>query len=133
MQRKMADKILQPARNVPQLFIWPQHVEQRQKQHQQAAEQSEQSTLESNILNEADQLDINTLDGLDDLTHDRTNEDTLADDLGTRKEVQLSVALIEEVRRYPCVWNVTLNSNKDKPKKMEAWRRISAALNQPGI
>ena len=117
MERNMADKNLQLAWNVPQLFIWPQHVAQRQKQHQQAVKQTEQSTLESNILDEADQSDINTLNGLGDLTHNHTNEDTLVDNWGTRKEVQLSVTLIEEVRQNLCVWNVTLNLNKDKPKK----------------
>ena len=67
------------------------------------------------------------------------NDGTLADELhgnqidATRKELSFSVALIEEARRYPCIWNVSLNCNKDKPKKLEAWRRIAAVLNQPGI
>lgn len=42
------------------------------------------------------------------------------------------VNLIEEVRKYPCIWNVSSKSHKDKPRKMEAWRRISGALCVPG-
>ena len=44
----------------------------------------------------------------------------------------IAVPLIEEVRKYPCIWNIASSSHKDKPKKMEAWRRIAAVLNQKG-
>ena len=40
--------------------------------------------------------------------------------------------LIEEVRNYPCVWDVSARSYKEKPKKVEAWRRMSSVLQTPG-
>ena len=36
------------------------------------------------------------------------------------QDVPFAVNLIEEIRRYPCVWNISLPSHKDKPKKLEA-------------
>ena len=48
-------------------------------------------------------------------------------------ENELSVPLIEEVRKYPCIWDISCKSHKDKFKKMEAWRRVLAALRHPGM
>ena len=49
------------------------------------------------------------------------------------QDIPFSISLIEEFGHYPCIWNISLSSHKDKPKKQEAWRRISSALNVPGI
>ena len=40
--------------------------------------------------------------------------------------------LIREVRKYPCMCDILIKSYKNKPKKIEAWRRISTSLNVPG-
>ena len=45
---------------------------------------------------------------------------------------ELSAMLIEEVRKYPCIWDISLKLHEDKHEKSEAWRRISACLQQPG-
>ena len=37
--------------------------------------------------------------------------------------------LVEEVRNYPCLWDVTSRAFKENRKKQEAWRRISIKLN----
>ena len=47
-------------------------------------------------------------------------------------ENELQAILIEEVRKYPCIWDITSKAHKEKPKKVEAWRRISASMQQPG-
>ena len=40
--------------------------------------------------------------------------------------------LIEEVRKYQCIWNTTCRSFKETPKKAEAWRRVSVAMKMEG-
>ena len=40
--------------------------------------------------------------------------------------------LIEEVRKYQCIWNTTCRSFKETPKKDEAWRRVSVAMKMEG-
>ncbi|XP_046863255.1 uncharacterized protein LOC124457000 [Xenia sp. Carnegie-2017] len=47
------------------------------------------------------------------------------------QEPPFLINLIEEVRKYPCIWNVSSKLHKDKPRKLEALRRISAALCLP--
>ena len=39
------------------------------------------------------------------------------------------IDLIEEVRSYECLWNTKCRAFKETPKKIEAWRQISAKLN----
>lgn len=40
--------------------------------------------------------------------------------------------LIEEVRQYPCLYDLSDSKYSDNSKKDEAWRQISANLNQSG-
>ena len=40
--------------------------------------------------------------------------------------------LIEEIRKYPCIWNTKCKAHKDKFKKAEAWRRIAFVFNRDG-
>jgi len=40
--------------------------------------------------------------------------------------------LIEEVRKYPCLWDVKARSFKETPKKKIAWIKVSEALNSDG-
>ena len=47
-------------------------------------------------------------------------------------ESELHTMLIEEIRKYPCIWDISSKSNKERPKKIEAWKRICASLQQPG-
>ncbi|XP_065642557.1 uncharacterized protein LOC136074181 [Hydra vulgaris] len=44
----------------------------------------------------------------------------------------LEAHLIEEARRFPCLWDTTTRSYKETPLKIEAWRQISALLNVEG-
>ena len=41
-------------------------------------------------------------------------------------ESELHTMLIEEIRKYPCIWDISSKSNKERPKKIEAWKRICA-------
>ncbi|XP_047131831.1 uncharacterized protein LOC124810847 [Hydra vulgaris] len=41
----------------------------------------------------------------------------------------LEAHLIEEVRRFPCLWDTTTRAYKETPLKVEAWRQISTLLN----
>lgn len=122
----MADE-LQPACNVPQLFVWPQHLA-RQQQHLDTG-MIPQSPDDS--LNDEASESTSTISLASELD-DKVKDSVSVESRDVAKQLPFSLALIEEVRQYPCVWNVSSNSYKDKPKKMEAWRRISAALNQPG-
>ena len=40
---------------------------------------------------------------------------------------------IEEVKKYPCLWNTKLGSYKEQPKKKLAWQNILIELNDPSI
>jgi hypothetical protein len=44
----------------------------------------------------------------------------------------LEAHLIEEVRRFPCLWDTTTRAYKETPLKVEAWRQISTLLNVDG-
>ncbi|XP_057310512.1 uncharacterized protein LOC130648477 [Hydractinia symbiolongicarpus] len=50
---------------------------------------------------------------------------------GNKTNVNLLSSLINEIRKYPCVWNMSSKTHKDKYKIAEAWRRLSAALQHP--
>lgn len=49
-----------------------------------------------------------------------------------KTNVNLLSSLIDEIRKYPCIWNISSKAHKDKYKIAEAWRRLSAALQHPG-
>ena len=36
--------------------------------------------------------------------------------------------MIEEVKNYPCIWNVSSTEFRDRPKKEECWKRVAAVL-----
>lgn len=46
----------------------------------------------------------------------------------SQSQEHMLATLIELVRDYPCLWNTTCRSFKEKPKKDEAWRRICLVL-----
>lgn len=48
----------------------------------------------------------------------------------TQEVYQMS--LIEEVRKYPCVWDTRTRAFKNSVMKKEAWNVISASLNVDG-
>ena len=65
---------------------------------------------------------LNSKTVLDASLSERTLANTLGEDLGnqinaTRQAIPFSVTLIEQIRPYPCLWNVSLNCHKDKPEK----------------
>ncbi|KAB7501363.1 Transcription factor Adf-1 [Armadillidium nasatum] len=41
--------------------------------------------------------------------------------------------IIEEVKKYPCLWNKSLDSYRNQNARDNAWKMISLALNTPGI
>ena len=44
----------------------------------------------------------------------------------------LEAHLIEEVRKFPSLWDTTICAYKETPLKVEAWRQISTLLNAEG-
>lgn len=52
-------------------------------------------------------------------THQQTNNSIIA-------------AMIEEVKNYPSIWNVSSTDFKDRSKKEESWKRIGAQLRSDG-
>lgn len=69
---------------------------------------------------------------IDENTQDQhqSHEDNFPAERDTTGDV--SEMIIEEVRKYPCIWDVSSHSHKDKFKKIEAWKRVSSALKLPG-
>ena len=50
----------------------------------------------------------------------------------SQQYANIQCMLIEEVRKYQCLWNTTCRSFKETPKKAEAWRRVSVAMKMEG-
>jgi hypothetical protein len=120
--------------NPSQLFIWPKQIAQRQQQ-QEVLELSAE-VLNGSFTDQALEIKVESVQGDDGIDTDRQpleNINTSQNSNISGQDTLFAVNLIEEVRRYPCLWNISLASHKDKPKKQEAWRRISAVLNIPGI
>ena len=42
------------------------------------------------------------------------------------------VNLVEEVKKYPCLWDVRARSFKETPKKKLAWLKVAQALSNSG-
>lgn len=40
--------------------------------------------------------------------------------------------IIEEVKKYPCLWNKSLDSYRNQIARDNAWKMVSGALNTPG-
>ena len=59
-------------------------------------------------------------------------EDESASLAPATNESELHTMLTEEIRKCPCIWDISSKSNKERPKKIEAWKRICASLQQPG-
>ena len=53
------------------------------------------------------------------MSNNRSNNSTIA-------------AMIEEVKNYPCIWNISSTDFKDRSKKEESWKRIAAQLRSDG-
>ena len=43
---------------------------------------------------------------------------------------RMSHSIIEQVRMYPCIWDVRCRSYKETPVKTQAWAKISSSLNK---
>ena len=43
---------------------------------------------------------------------------------------RVSHSIIEQVRTYPCLWDVQCRSYKETPVKTQAWAKISSSLNK---
>ena len=41
--------------------------------------------------------------------------------------------IIEEVKKYPCLWDVKVRSFKETPKKKLAWTKVAEALFSDGM
>ena len=41
--------------------------------------------------------------------------------------------LIEEVRKYPCLWNKSKEEYRNQNIRENAWERLSGELEEPGI
>lgn len=122
-------KNLQTPSSVQNLLAWPQQIAQIQSRQQ-----------------EVHSIDLNSSLSFDpDLENDDVNNSSINPEergavensinfqtLDGKQDSTFSMDLIEEVRKYPCIWNISLKSNRDKPKKMEAWRRISTSLKVAG-
>ena len=145
----MADETLQPACNVPRLLIWPKQVALRQNKAQTAVQQQQpqnvvpqqqdkvcavqQPALHSDLAITNDQSqNSENIDDVDEF-EETVNEESFAEEMERIELTQISnesqfettnapiaVPLIEEVRKYPCIWNIASSSHKDKPKK---WKR----------
>ena len=44
----------------------------------------------------------------------------------------LEAHLIEEMRKFPCLWDTKIRAYKETPLKVEAWRQKSTLLNVEG-
>ena len=122
--------------NPSQLFIWPKQIAQRQRQQQQQVLEPSAEVLNGSFTDQALEIEVESAQGDDGIDTDRQpleNINTSQNSNISGQDTPFAVNLIEEVRRYPCLWNISLAFHKDKPKKQEAWRRISAVLNIPGI
>ena len=126
------------------LFVWPQHIAQiKSKQHEQPTE------LPSSCLDLSNcsmSVDVQTSDSVADLNQEieRASKSSMEDEgealesgstpqtTDGKPVASFLIILIQEVRKYPCVWNISIKSYKNRPKKMEAWRRISTSLKVPG-
>ena len=54
------------------------------------------------------------------------SESTQDNNLDSRR---VSHSIIEQVRMYPCLWDVRCRSYKETPVKTQAWAKISSSLN----
>lgn len=49
-----------------------------------------------------------------------------------RCNMTLFETIIEEVKKYPCLWNKSLDSYRNQNARDNAWKMVSGALNTPG-
>ena len=49
-----------------------------------------------------------------------------------KDEAKFDEALVEEIRRYPCIWNTYSRSSKGQQKKQFAWSLIEKKLRKEG-
>ncbi|RXG70986.1 hypothetical protein Avbf_02729, partial [Armadillidium vulgare] len=50
-----------------------------------------------------------------------------------RCNMTLFETIIEEVKKYPCLWNKSLDSYRNQNARDNAWKMVSGALNTPDI
>ena len=122
----MADQGLEPAWNVPRLLIWPKHVAQRQQQPQNIVQNQP-----GNIVEQCTEPEINLSQNFEtdesEVREDiQDSEETFAEGLLSMERNQInptapnqtiSTALIEEVRKHSCIWNISLSSHKVNQRK----------------
>ena len=102
---------LQPAGNVPRLFIWQKHlaqVQQHEQQKQQQIDKTETQQPYSNNESLDDVFSSETVSGATLCESIQTNTlgenlENEVDESATRQGIPVCVALIEEIRRYPCL------------------------------
>ncbi len=87
-----------------------------------------QMLTQNNNTNSQDNSTASTSSLIHSATDDPVVEEEDRNNLSHKSQKSLQVQLIEEVRKFPCIWEVSSRAHKEKTMKLEAWRRISAAL-----
>ena len=128
--------------SVRSLFVWPEHIAQMQsKQREQPTELSTPCLDLSNcsvsvhtsdsVADPNQAIEISSKSSMED--EGKALESSTNPQVSDGKlEASFLMNLIQEVRKYLCVWDISMKSYKNKPKMMEAWRRISTSLKVPG-
>ena len=126
-------------------LVWKQQRQLLQLEQQQELEQ-QQSAQQQQVINkiktqisiqhhdEEEKCSTSTCD-VTDITADerRSILSQQQDQEADNSEFDISEMIIEEVRKYPSIWDISSKAHKDKFKKMEAWRRVSSAVKLPGV
>ena len=112
-----------------------------QQTQQTVEEEFDEEGEDEEIINNIERLDYlkrtaNTLNVPNSPTICTINTSAIADVASTKETETYEFnheIFIEEVKKYPCLWNTRLNSYKEQPKKKLAWQNILVSMQNPTI
>ena len=119
---------------------------QLQKQQQQIMQQYSNKSQQQPLTENDDDLyneevveeDLHSFQDTQNQPLQNTQTSTSSVTTGTAKiglvmdDVDIDELLINEIKSYKCLWDTSCRSYKEKPKKDESWRLISAKLQTEG-